>query len=540
MVDYVSDSKEVALSHNAFNLSHNTYGSCKMIKIYPVFTAVHYPNDIVSLRDTIYMRTMNPLKFPLFSNIFGYIHYFFIPFRLLESDFESFITGFKKDVTPPEAFTDNLPSWNPVAASSVSTEDENGEGTLWDYFGFEIDTDPHGFLPMRAFKRSYNLVWNEYYRNENIQPVVNLDSNYKILNRNWLSDYFTSCLPFQQKGVAPSIPLTGMAKTEFNDVFPDLTLVSSASGVTANNHPLYAYTSNTNDRYYVGTGGRYNINGKALQTSGGSSLPSDYKEKLMTYLKDNSIDLSNLATLTIVDLRRLNALQVWQENSAVGGSRYTENIRTRFGICPRDATLQRPEYLGGIKFLVPFSAVEQSSASTDTSPQGNLVANSTTVAGDEAFKYRCEEHGIILGLLSIMPEPVYAQGIPRWALSRSMYDWFNPEFAFLSEMGVYNGEIALRGDQAANYQIFGYTGNNDERRIRHSYCVGKMRKEFGYSVVQRQFANGNVQLNADFIAGDYNDDIFMVKDTDHFGFNIYHDYVAVMRMPEIAVPKLLG
>lgn len=276
MAKFINNLRKMYFPHTAMSLPHDTFGSLRMGKLVPVFRFVCYPNDIVDLRDRIYMRTLNPLKFPIFSTIWYHIHYFFVPFRLLEPEAKSFFTGFEENTNPPVEYTKLLTAWDPIREDSGKVKvNEAVEGSLWDYYGFELITDTAGnnnydknFLPMEVFKTSYNLVVNEYYLVNSVQPLLDLKKNYMPVSRCWLPDYFTTALPFQQAVAAPSIPLSGVA----NAVFPDANLSDLVlKGIGANIHAVrtnntYAYVS----PLQINQGNNYTIVDTAPQ--GGASL----------------------------------------------------------------------------------------------------------------------------------------------------------------------------------------------------------------------------------------------------------------------------
>ena len=204
-----------------FNLGYPNRYNCNMGELIPSYLERAEAGDIFEIGQEVLCR-LQPLVSPVLDNLYISTEYFFVPFRLLYDHWEEYITGIKKDTIPPEEFTDPQPEWSP--ATSKDNTLNNKKFSLWDYCGFPVGVDPVGAYPLDYPRRAYNLIYNEWYRDENLQELVPLNND-KILYRSWRKDYFTSALPFRQKGVAPSIPIAGLGNVTFD--FPDL----SAKGV---------------------------------------------------------------------------------------------------------------------------------------------------------------------------------------------------------------------------------------------------------------------------------------------------------------------
>ena len=254
-----------------------------------------------------------------------YVHYFFVPYRILWDDWEDFISG-----GADGQFADPIPEWEPTITT---------EGSLWDFFGFPVGVDPDGAYPLDFPRRAYNLVYNEYYRDENLQTEVAL-TNEIILNRAWEKDYFTSSLPWQQRGTAPALPISGTSSA----IWPDASFIFSG-GATPN---IRLGDSTVPGKMFV---------------AGTGNLAS-----AKNFMHSNTVDLSTASTFDIADLRLAFQIQKWMERNARAGVRYTEFLRAHFGVSPRDERLQRPEYIGGSKAPCIISEVLQTSSTDSTTP----------------------------------------------------------------------------------------------------------------------------------------------------------------------------
>ena len=433
---------------SVFDLSYTKLFTCDMGQLIPVMVDEVVPGDIFKIGNQSVIR-MQPLVAPVLHEINAYVHYFFVPYRLLWSDWEDFITG-GKDGT--DAHT--LPLWTPPDTINI------GVGSLWDYLGFVPGILPTATSsPLQFPRNAYNLIYNEYYRDENLQSEV-ASTNWLLLNRNWEKDYFTSSLPWQQRGIAPALPISGIGHA----VWPA-----------------------------IGTG-----TAVPMQSVFNGSYYKPYDAATKSVLESNTIDLSTATTFNVADLRLAFQIQKWMERNARAGARYTESLQAHFGVSPRDERLQRPEYIGGSKTPVIVSEILQTSSTDATSPQGNMAGHGVSVASTFCGKYRATEHGLIMGILSIMPRSMYQQGFDRSWLRRSRYDFYFPEFANLSEQAVYNCEIYATNNETTNKSVFGYQGRYDEMRTKRNMVCGQMRDVFDYWHLGRIFASAPA-LNSDFV-----------------------------------------
>ena len=346
-------------------------------------------------------------------------------------------------------------------------------GSVDDYLGFPTGVTLTPNTQYSAFPRyAYNLIYNEYYRDETLQPEVALGGSV-IKNRNWEKDYFTSSLPFQQRGTAPALPISGTTKAVWGAVQASGTYDVSPAGVFQTTLlPIYRP--------------------KNADTKG--------------FLEANTVDLSSATTFNVADLRLAFQVQKWMERNARAGVRYTEFLRSHFGVSPRDDRLQRPEYVGGSKSPIIVSEVLQTSE-TGTSPQGNMAGHGISASSTYCGKYRATEYGVMMGIMSIMPRSMYQQGINRQWMRKTKYDYYFPEFANLSEQAVKNYELYVSGDNTADDLIFGYQGRYDEMRTKQNMVCGQMRNTFSYWHLGRIFSS-QPALNSSFITCVPRKDIF--------------------------------
>jgi len=353
---------------SVFDLSYSKTGTCDMGELIPIACDEMVPGDKFIIGSQAVIR-FQPIVAPILHRIDMYVHYFFVPYRLLwnaqtredlseSGDWETFITGGSDGDSAP-----TLPTWDPT---------NYGEASLWDYLGFPIDVYPEGVLPVDFPRRAYNLVYNEFYRDETLHTRVAW-TNEDILNRCWTKDYFTSALPWQQRGTSPGLPLSGYTTAEW----PSGAFLNAAGGVA-----LQASTTLGNDDLYVNS-----ANGRT---------------NMEDFFARNVVDLSSATPFDINDMRLAFQIQRWLERNARGGYRYIEWLQTNFATSPRDDTLQRPVYIGGSKSPIIVSEVLQTSE-TDTTPQGTLAGHGITVNDSFCGKYYAQEFGLLLGIMSVIP-----------------------------------------------------------------------------------------------------------------------------------------
>lgn len=478
-------------NRSTFDLSYEKKFTCDMGQLIPVMCDEVVPGDFFKIGNQAIVR-FQPLVAPVLHEINMFVHYFFVPYRLLwatsaENSWEAFISGgVTGNLTP------TLPKWTPTNKAA---------GSLWDYLGFPVAVAPTGRFPMTFPRDAYNRVFNEYYRDETLQTEVALTQE-SILLRNWEKDYFTSSLPFQQRGTAPALPITGHSHAVWS--------TTAGTGVPAS--PEF-YPSNNNLVASTAANG----------------------------LLNNTVDLSTATTFTVSDLRLAFQIQKWMERNARAGARYTEFLKSHFGVSPKDERLQRAEYIGGSRSPVIISEVLKTSTTDGTSPQGNLAGHGITISDSYCGKYHAKEFGLIIGIMSIMPKPQYQDGIDRQWLRQTKYDFYFPEFANLSEQAIEKVEICAKdSDSSHNTAIFGYQGRYDEMRTKNNMTVGEMRTTYKYWHLGRQFNPAAAPaLNESFIQCVPRKDIFAVQNVPGLIVSFGNIIKAFRPMPITAEPGLI-
>ena len=509
------------VGRSVFDLSHVKRFTCDMGQLIPVYFDECVPGDTRKIGMQCVTR-FQPLVAPILDSVDLTVHYFFVPTRLLmdkEDDWNTFLTGGKdgKDESV------SLPAWRfaGVGASGTNaTPFSNGKVTgkysLWDYFGLPLTTDGNyenvqSYNNINGFaQRAYNLVWNEFYRDENLCDEALIYNN-TVLYRAWKKDYFTSALPWQQRGIAPALPLSGTVPVSFGSNFVlNAPYIADASN---NNIPLEAYAGNFGGTNKI-------VLGKPSTSGFTEGQISEISGELAGVT--GSADLSNAATFNVSTLRQCVQIQRWLELNARGGVRYTEFLRSHFGIAPKDEVLGRPQYIGGTKSSIVVSEVLQTSRTVDStetekgSPLGRLAGHGLGATSDYICTYTAKEFGYIIGIASWMPKPSYQQGVNRIFTRKTKFDFYFPEFAHLSEQAVTNGEIFATGT-AKDKEIFGYQGAYNEMRYTPSFNCADMRDTFSYWHLGRIFQNAP-KLNAGFLTtnpaydGGIRKDIFASKD----------------------------
>ena len=416
----------------------------------PVYVDEMLPGDTFRLNMTAFARLATPL-YPIMDNMHLDSFFFFVPNRLIWNNWQKFMG---QQANPNSSISYVVPQ-------QVSPTGGYAIGSLQDYMGLPTVGQVGGSSTVShcAFwPRAYNLIYNEWFRDENLQNSVVVDlgdgpdtvTDYTLLRRGKRKDYFTSSLPWPQKGTAINLPLGTAAPVKWN---------SAGSGTVAiDNYVVQRGTANQIDSHYATT-----------QGTSGTAIPTN--EYYGMYA-----DLSQATAATINQLRQSFQIQKLLERDARGGTRYTEIIRSHFGVISPDARLQRPEYIGGGSTNININPIAQTSgtnASGTTTPMGTLAAMGTALAHNHGFTYSSTEHGVIIGLVSIRADLTYQQGLARMWSRSTRYDFYFPAFATLGEQAVLNKEIYVTGGSGDN-DVFGY----QERWAEYRYYPSRISSLF--------------------------------------------------------------
>ena len=427
----------------------------------PFFLDDVLPGDTFTLSTTAFAR-LSTLVTPFMDNLYLDFQFFFVPNRLVWENWQRFCG----EQDNPDDSTDFLVPQ--IELTNVSTQ----VGSLADYFGLPVGKSMHvSALPFRA----YNLIWNEFYRDENLQNSleVNLDdgpdiaTDYDLRPRGKRkSDPFTSALPWPQKGPGVELPIGGYAPVGIvneNTFYP----AGGGYATSATNLSIPGSSVSSTTATQVNTGLTFLNKGTSTATIPYSNFGGRLSLPLMA-------DLTQSTAITINALREAFQIQKWYEQLARGGSRYVELVLSMFGVHTGDARLQRPEYLGGGSTPIQVHSVVQASATDSVSPQGNLAGYGIAAANGIGFSKSFVEHGLIIGLCSVRGDYGYQQGIDRMWSRRTKFDFYWPAFAHLGEVPVLNKEIFYQGTDADD-QAFAYQERWYEYRYGVNKITGKLR-----------------------------------------------------------------
>jgi len=502
---------------NAFDLSHEKKLSCNMGDLIPFYVEEILPGDKFKVNTEIMMR-LAPMLAPIMHRVNVYTHYFFVPNRIVWDNWEKFITGGEDgtDETVP-----------PTVSPSSFWYQYFGKGSLADYMGLPLTdqtAEPVNYPRYNAMPfRAYTEIYNEYYRDQNLTPKIDFpkgdttpdaDQILTLRKRAWEKDYFTSCLPWSQRGGEVGIPV------DFNYKVPSFAV--SADDV--------AQAGDIQSDFVNGiTAGGVPVSIQSLEEEG--------------------------VSVSINELRKAARLQEWLEKNARAGARYTEQILSHFGVKSKDSRLQRPEFLGGGKHPVVISEVLNTTGEAgatepvDYAPVGEMYGHGIAIGNNHGFSRSFTEHGFIIGIMSTIPRTAYNQGVERMWSKFTKFDYYWPEFAHLGEQEVLNRELyqdqtlpinpAGGSESAQATQTFGYQSRYSEYKFRQSSIAGDFRDSLKFWHMGREF-DSQPALNESFIESDPTYRIFAVTDetVDHLYIQLYNRVRALRPMPYFGTPKL--
>lgn len=514
---------------NKFDLSHERKFSMQMGNLVPCFVQEMLPGDQFRVSSEMLVR-LAPMLAPVMHRMSVYVHFFKVPNRLIWDEWQDFITGGRLGTSAPVA---------PYLLIDESDGDSAhawfGESSLADYLGFPSLGDAASWVnPVRLSAlpfRAYSLIYDEYYRDQNVTASIDVpktsgqvlsaeqDIIMELRKRAWEKDYFTSCLPWAQRGDQVLIPL------EAEVTYLDNSLVKRADTGAA-------ITGDT----LAGTSASFSPAGELRQKQ---SLGTD-----TSGIRIENIDGITNAVVTINDLRTSVQIQKWLEANARGGSRYVELMLVHFGVKSSDARQQRPEFLGGGRANVVVSEVlstAQFEGATEDLPQGNMAGHGVAVGQANGFSTYCEEHGWIIGICSFLPRTAYQQGIPRQFTRFDKYDYYWREFAHLGEQGVLNKELYYDPESAVPGQadaVFGYQSRYSEYKYAPSTVHGAFRTSLAHWHQGRIF-NASPALNQEFVESDPSKRIFAVSsgEVEDLYVQLYNRVDALRLMPYFGTPQ---
>lgn len=523
MTHSFSNAPSADIPRSSFDRSHGLKTTFDAGKLVPVFLDEALPGDTLSLNPTMFARINTPI-YPIMDNLFLDIHFFSVPYRQVWSNFRKFCG---EQVDPGDSTDYTIPTVTVNTGTGYST------GSLYDYLGLPtlVDDFTHSVLPLRAYKH----IYNEWYRDQNLVGTDDFDlgdtesNSFYLRERGKRHDYFTSCLPWLQKGDAIELPLGQDA-------------------------PIYGIGS-ANQTYVSGPVSAYETGGTASTSYANYKTVADHTSaNALHYIEedpDNSgypgiyADLSNATAATINDLRRSFQIQKLLERDARSGTRYAEIMKSHFGVNFMDVTY-RPEFLGGTSSPVRFNSVPSTAdPSTGTRNVGDLGAFGQVLVQGGGFTKSFTEHCIVMGIASVRADLTYQQGLDRMWSRSTRYDMYWPALAHIGEQSVLNQEIYCQGAAGGtdDTDIFGYQERWAEYRYKQSKLTGLMRSNATGSLdawhLSQEFGSLPA-LNSVFIKEDPPlDRVVAVTTEPDFTMDAYFKYHCARPMPLYSVPGLI-
>jgi len=505
------------IPRSQFNRSHGYKTTFNSGYLVPFFVDEALPGDTFNLRVTTFARLATPIA-PIMDNLYCDTFFFAVPIRLIWDNFKKF-NG--EQINPGDSTSYLVPQMTAPAGTGHVV------GSLSDYMG--IPTGIASLAHSSLWHRAYNLIYNEWFRDQNLQNSVTVDkgdgpdtsTNYSLLRRGKRHDYFTSCLPWPQKGTAVSIPLGSSAPVISDGTQIKLARVSG---------------SNMGDgSMIVSSGGGYFGPTTVAPAATGPVMFDTTRTGLKA-------DLSTATAATINSLRQAFQIQRLYERDARGGTRYTEIVRSHFGVVSPDARLQRPEYLGGGSAPITITPVPKTGTTDATSPQGNLAGFGTFSHRHNGFVKSFTEHCVLIGLINVRADLSYQQGLDRMMSRRTRWDFYWPALSHIGEQAVLNKEIYAQND-ANDDLVFGYQERYAEYRYKQSVITGQFRSTYSTPLDQWHLAQKFTALpalNSTFIQDTPPvSRVIAVPSQPEFILDAYFDMKCARPMPTYSVPGMI-
>lgn len=483
------------MKRNPFDLSHRKLLSCDMGELVPIGLTEVLPGDTFKHNTNLFLR-LAAMAAPVMHKVTVHVKHWFVPTRLVWDDWETFITRGPLGTSAP-----TFPTITLTYDGGPPVTGTNPVGGLADYLGVPpaINNLSVSAIPFRC----YAAIFNENYRDQDLVSEVGISSasgadvttNTSLLNVAWQKDYFTSARPWAQKGATVSLPLTGSAP------------------VTGIGHGTQVFSQGPQNVYQTGTTSGTVTYTNAMEISGANVDKTWYVKGSAASGGFPQIfaDLTNVTAATVTELRIAMAVQRFQENRARYGSRFTEYLRSSFGVVSSDARLQRPEYLGGGKAVIQFSEVLATAQGDDTDV-GDLYGHGIGAARSNRYMRHFEEHGFVVTLMSVLPETVYVQGLFRHWNRRTYLDYFQPELQHVGQQAILKKELyAASADPEGT---FGYQDKNDDYRRQESNVAGEFRTSILNDWHMSRIFGSEPSLNSAFVTSDPTKRIFNVQTND--------------------------